>query len=74
MVCMATSSLVIPCSRCSRVSPTQRMTVHAGVQGGAHALLHGDVGFAKVLAALAVADDDDVHAHGVSIWAEISPV
>ncbi len=27
LVCMAQSSLVMPCSRCSRVSPTQRMTV-----------------------------------------------
>ena len=27
LVCMETSSLVMPCSRCSRVSPTQRITV-----------------------------------------------
>ena len=36
----------------------------AGIQSGAHTLLHGDVGLSEVLAALAVADDDDVHAHG----------
>src|SRR5699024_8646474 len=37
---------------------------HAGIQSGTDTLLHGDIGFAEVLAALAVADDDDLHAHG----------
>ena len=60
---MATSSLVMPCSRCSSISPTQRMTVRPASRAARTRLLHGDVGLAEVLAALAVADDDVLHAH-----------
>ena len=58
----AISSMVMPSSRCSRLSPTQMMGFRPASRAAWTFLLTVIVGLAEVLAALAVADDDVLHA------------